>query len=170
MNAAELKAALDSVGQDHELVLAKVDALRQTVRCLVEPEAVNRSRILARLRDLNEYFAGRFAEHLEEEEKSLFPLLEKYRPEFAGLVARLRLEHEEIRRKVEDLGQGLHDAVEQKDGVTPAVLWDLLGCGWDLWELLDRHASAESGAVRQCLARPDGGREAVSIDTRAGDR
>ena len=38
MNATELVAALNTVEQDHRLVLDKVQALKEAVCCLVDPE------------------------------------------------------------------------------------------------------------------------------------
>jgi hypothetical protein len=152
MTAAELKTALDTVEQDHRLVLDKVQALKEAVYRLLEPGAVPR-RFLDRLREINEYFATHFAAHLEEEEATLFPFLERHTPDGPGLVGRLRLEHEEIRRKREDFGNCVDVALQLEDGLPGAVRRDLLTLGWDLWELLDKHAHVETRAVQECVGR-----------------
>ena len=42
------------------------------------------------------------------------------------------------------------------------VLRDLLAYGWELWELLDNHAHAETQAVHQCVAQSLAGAGATS--------
>ncbi len=69
------------------------------------------------------------------------------------LVALLRAEHSEILRKREELGNCLEVAGGLEDRLPRAVVRDLLGYGWELWELLDHHAHAETRAVHRCLAR-----------------
>jgi hemerythrin-like domain-containing protein len=152
MNVESL-AALNTVEQDHQLVLDKMRALKETVSCLLEPGDTGPRRALDRLRDLNEYFATHFAAHLEEEEATLFPFLERCNPAGPELVARLRREHGEIRRKREEFGNCLEVASELEDDLPRQVLRDLLDYGWDLWEFLDHHAHLETQAVHQCIGR-----------------
>jgi Hemerythrin HHE cation binding domain len=152
MKATELMAALNLVEQDHELVLEKVQGLREIVACLVGPAEADVPRILARLREIDGYFTTQMLAHMDEEEATLFPLLEEDKPEGADLAARLRLEHAEIRRRLEAFGDCLHVAGELEDGGLPrAVLRDLLSCGWELWELLDDHARTETRGVQRCI-------------------
>jgi hypothetical protein len=153
MKASELLAALNTVEQDHRLVLHKVQALREAVECLLGPGDTDPRRFLGRLRELDGYFATHFAAHLEEEEATLFPLLERHTPGGAELVGRLRLEHEEIRRKREDFGNCVGVATDLEDGLPKAVRRDLLTLGWELWELLDAHAHVETQAVHGCVGR-----------------
>jgi hypothetical protein len=90
---------------------------------------------------------------LEEEEKTLFPLLERQAPGGPELAARLRREHAEVRRRGEELGNclGVADGLE---GELPSrVLRDLFAYGWDLWELLDDHARTETRAVHRYFAQ-----------------
>jgi hypothetical protein len=152
MNAADLMAALKTVEQDHALVLEKVQGLREIVGYLTEPAAVDLPRMLGRLRKIEGYFATQMLSHMDEEETTLFPLLEQNRPEGADLVARLRQEHAEIRRKLADFSNCLHVAGELEDNGPPrAVLRDLLTDGWELWELLHDQARAETQGVQQSL-------------------
>jgi hemerythrin-like domain-containing protein len=151
MSAAELRAALDTVEQDHQLVLDKMQALKEVVR-LLDPAPPGPRRTLERLRDLHAYFVTQFASHLEQEEVALFPLLERDEGEGPELVARLRREHEEIRRRLKEFGDCLEIALAV-DGPPPAVRRDLLTYGWDFWELLDNHAHVETRAVGRCVAR-----------------
>jgi hypothetical protein len=74
-------------------------------------------------------------------------------PDGPELVACLRREHEELRRKREEFGNCLELAIELEGGLTKTVLRDLLGYGWDLWDLLDKHAHVETRALHQYLAR-----------------
>lgn len=152
MNRAALMTALNTVEQDHRLVLDNVETLKETVSALLEPEGGGQ-RALGKLQELNAYFATQFEAHLEEEETTLFPLLEQQQPDGPGLVARLRREHEEFRSKRKEFENCLGLAVELEEGLTRMVLTDLLTYGLDLWELLDKHAHAESQAVHQCVAR-----------------
>jgi len=153
MNVAEFRVALKTVEQDHRLVLEKVQALKDAVSCLLEPEASDPRPVLDRLRDSDAYFATQFASHMEEEEATLFPILEQHQPDGPELVARLRREHEEIRCKREEFANCLAVAIELENGLTKMVLRDLLAYGWELWELLDSHAHVETQAVHQCLTR-----------------
>jgi len=153
MNANQFLAALNTVEQDHCLVLDKMRALKDAVGCLLDPEGTDPRQVVERLRDLNDYFATQFASHMEEEETTLFPLLEQQEQGGPELVAHLRAEHGEILRKREELGNCLEVAGGMEARLPRAVLRDLLGYGWELWELLDHHAHAETRAVHRCLAR-----------------
>jgi hypothetical protein len=153
MNAAASLAALDTVEEDHRLVLEKMRALRDAIGWLISPGAPGRRRAVERLREVHDYFATHFAAHLLEEERTLFPYLRRNLPDGADLVARLQAEHTEIRRKREEFGNCLDVAAELGDGLPSAVVNDLLVFGWELWDILDHHAHAETYAVQRCLAR-----------------
>lgn len=149
MNVKELTAVLNTVEQDHQLVLQKVQSLKETVN-LLEPDEKKPREALQRLRNLHDYFTTQFAIHLDEEEITLFPLLER-RSGSSELLSRLRAEHEDLRRKCERFGNDLEIAAQLEDHVPKAVVRDVLTDAWDLWELLDRHAHAETHAVQECL-------------------
>jgi hypothetical protein len=153
MNAAEFMAALCLVEEDHQLVLDKVRGLKDALSRLLEPGAEGLSGAVSRLRELYEYFTTRFIAHLEEEEETLFPLLERDGPEGVELTARLRLEHAEIRRKLEELGNCLSVAAELEGGLPRPVLRDLITDGWELWGALDDHAHAETRALQEAIDR-----------------
>jgi hypothetical protein len=123
------------------------------VIALMNPEETVASTVLEQLRASNDYFATEFAAHLEEEERTLFPLLERYAPGGDDLVARLRQEHAEIRRRREELGNCIEVAAELEDSFPKAILRDLLMYSWELWTLLDSHAHGETRAVHDCVAR-----------------
>jgi hemerythrin-like domain-containing protein len=106
---------------------------------------------LVQLREINKYFATELACHLEEEEQTLFPLLEQCKPEARAQVARLRTEHDTIRRACQELDDCLQVAIELEDGLRKAVLRDVFHYGWRLWALLDDHAHLETQAIHQCL-------------------
>jgi hemerythrin-like domain-containing protein len=153
MNATELTAVLNTVEQDHRLLLKKMQALKDAVSCLLEPGQAQLHRLLGRLRDSNDYFATQFEAHMDEEERALFPFLERQQPDGPALVARLRREHAEIRRLREEFGKCLAVALEVEDAPARMVLRDLLAFGWELWRLLDDHAHEEAQAVQQAAAR-----------------
>jgi hypothetical protein len=153
MNAAQFQAAVNTVEQDHQAVLDNVQSLKETVCLLLDPDNKDSARILDRLQEIQAYFATQFEAHMEEEETTLFPLLEQYKPEGTELVARLRRDHDEIRRKRQDLADSLEVARGLEGGTPHMVLLDVLGYGWDLWERLDTHAHAESRALHECLAQ-----------------
>jgi len=135
MNAAAFTAALNTVEQDHQLVLDKVQALKELVSRLLAPEDLDAPRVLKRLRELDAFFATQLANHMDEEETTLFPLLEQYPSEGPALTARLRREHDEIRRQLAAFNNSLGVALDLRDGLPRAVLRDLLVDGWELWEL-----------------------------------
>jgi hemerythrin-like domain-containing protein len=153
MNATDLLPALSTVEQDHRLVLDKMRALKETASYLLDPGAIDPRQVRERLHKLHDFFTTQFTAHIEEEETTLFPLLEQHQPGGPELVARLRREHAEIRRRGEDLGNCLEVADELEDEFPRAVLRDLLAYGWDLWELLDDHARTETRAVHHYLAQ-----------------
>jgi len=153
MSGAELLAALNTVEQDHQIVLNIIQALKDAIACLLRPGDVDPHQVLSRLKDINAYLETRFTAHMLEEETTLFPLLEQFKPEGAELAARLRLEHEEIRRKRENFGACLAVAFDVEESLPRAVLRDILIDGWELWDLLDKHTYLETHAVQECLAR-----------------
>lgn len=153
MNASPSVAALNTVEEDHRLVLEKMRALREAISWLISPGTPGRRRALDRLREVHDYFATHFAAHLLEEETTLFPYLRRNLPDGADLVARLQAEHAEIRRKREEFGDCLDVVAELGDEPPRAVVNDLLCFGWELWDLLDHHAHAETYAIQRCLER-----------------
>jgi hypothetical protein len=153
MNASESLAALGTVEHDHRLVLDKMQALKEAVGFLVEPDGAGLRRGLDRLRALERFFATQFEAHMQEEEATLFPFLERHDPDGPAVVARLRREHADIRRQLEEFGNCLAVAGELEDDLPRPVLRDLLADGWWLWEALDSHAHDETRAVHQCVAR-----------------
>jgi hemerythrin-like domain-containing protein len=153
MDAAELLAALKTVEQDHHLVLERMQALVETVACLTDPANLEAKQVFGRLLELDNYFRTRFATHMGEEELTLFPLLERFSPDGTALVNRLREEHSTVRRKLDAFNRCLEAAIDRQDHPPRAVLRDLLIAGWELWELLDRHAHDETRAIHACMNR-----------------
>jgi hypothetical protein len=153
MNTADLLPALNTVEQDHRLVLDKIRALKETASYLLDPGRIDPRQVLDRLHKLHDFFTTQLTAHLEEEETTLFPLLVQHQPEGPELVARLRREHTEIRRRCEELGNCLGVADELEGEFPRRVLRDLLAYGWDLWGSLDDHARTETRAVHRYLAQ-----------------
>jgi iron-sulfur cluster repair protein YtfE (RIC family) len=152
MSSAELLAALNTVEQDHQLVLDKVEGLKKAVSIYLEPDGLPRQ-VLDQLRDLYNFFSIEFENHLEEEEITLFPLLEKAAPDGATLVERLKKDHEEIRHRLGEFEKSLHIATELADHPQRMVLRDLLDYGWELWDVLHTHAHLETQVVQQCVSQ-----------------
>jgi hypothetical protein len=152
MSAAELTAVLNTVEQDHRLVLAKMHVLKDALSCLLEPGKIDPRPVLARLLESNEFIATRFQAHMEEEERTLLPLLER-QPGGPALVARLRRDHAEIRRLREEFGKCLAVALQIEDEPPKMVLRDVFAFGWELWDALDDHAHAETRAAHQVAGR-----------------
>jgi iron-sulfur cluster repair protein YtfE (RIC family) len=149
MNATECMAALNTVEQDHRLVLDKMRGLKEAVSSLLEP-ATNWHAAVDRLDELHRFFAGTIETHMQKGEISLFPLLEKSGPGGAQAAKHLRNEHTAIRRQLEEFGEFVRVADESDD--EPLKVRDVLALGWKLWGLLDEHARRETQAVQQCLA------------------
>ena len=154
MQIADFVAALNTLEQDHQLLLDRVQALKEMVACLADPEHIDPPRVFGRLQDLDKYFVTQLATHMDEEEKTLFPLLEQFPPEGAALAQRLRQEHDQLRRAVADFDSGVGVALDLQDRPPAVLLRDLLIQASELWELLDRHARAESQGLHECLKRP----------------
>jgi iron-sulfur cluster repair protein YtfE (RIC family) len=152
MKAAELMAALNAVEQDHQILLDKLQALKDAVGRLVDPDG-DMAKVLDQLREIHGYLATQLEAHMDEEETTLFPLLTSQGPGGTELVARLRQEHAEIRRRREEFANCLCVVGDLEDGPPRMVLWDLLEYGWDLWEFLDDHAHLETQAVHQYITR-----------------
>ena len=153
MDVGKLMAALAAVEQDHQLVVEKVQALKEAVTHLIDAEGAQPRRALERFQELDRFFSTRLMDHLQEEERDLFPFLEKELPDGAERVARLRREHDALTLKRKDFGVCLEVAVGLQEGLPRAVLSDLISYGWELWELLDTHAHTETQAIRQCVTR-----------------
>jgi iron-sulfur cluster repair protein YtfE (RIC family) len=144
-------AALNTVEQDHRLVLDRMQALKTTVSWLLDRSMEEARQGLFQLREINKYFSTELACHLEEEEQTLFPLLEQSDPQGKELVARLRREHDTIRQRCQELDDCVQVALELEDGLRRAVVRDVYVFGWRLWEALDDHARLETQAIHRCV-------------------
>jgi hemerythrin-like domain-containing protein len=153
MKAAELMVALEVVEQDHQLVLHKITALKESIESLLDPAGGCWQELLHRLKEINDFLETKFAAHQEQEEKALFPLLELLGPYGTRVVQRLQQEHDAIRGKQKEFAGCLVMAFELQDNFPKAVLRDLVIDAWALWDLLDKHAAAETQAVQQCFTR-----------------
>jgi hemerythrin-like domain-containing protein len=152
MNESKVMAALNTIEQDHRLVLERMQSLKETVSCLMYRQPEDARQILLQLREMNKYFSTEFTCHADEEEQTLFPLLEEYHPEASNVSARLRGGHDAIRRSCEEFDNSLQVALDLEDGLNKIVVRDVFISGWRLWELLDDHAHEETQAIHQCLA------------------
>jgi hemerythrin-like domain-containing protein len=153
MNAIELAAAFSTVEQDHHFVVDKLQALQEVVAALLSPADVDAAQVFGRLRDLDNYFVTQFTIHMDDEEKTLFPLLEQFPPDGTALAERLRREHVALRRKLDDFRNCLDVAVQLQDRPPRVVLRDLLRDTWELWDLVDKHAHAETRGIHECLTQ-----------------
>jgi hemerythrin-like domain-containing protein len=151
MKLIEVAAALTTVEQDHQLVVDKLQALHEVVAALMSPAEIDVPRVFGRLRELDNYFVTQFTTHMDEEEKTLFPLLEQLTPDGPTLVERLRQEHTTLRRKLDDFSNCLAVAGELEDRPPRVVLRDLLTYSWEVWDLLDKHAHAETQGIHECI-------------------
>jgi hemerythrin-like domain-containing protein len=152
MRLDEFLAALKVVEDDHQFVLEKVQALRKAVSCLMDSGEHEPHQVVAMLQKLNDFLGTRFAAHLEEEERTLFPFLEQSLPEGSALVARLMLDHTVLLRKRQEFANCLEIAAAVVNGgLTRAVVLDLFAFGLELCELLDAHAHNETQAIRQSM-------------------
>jgi hemerythrin-like domain-containing protein len=151
MDIAEYVAAIDTLEQDHELVLDRMQTLKEILGCLMQPSGINAPQVFGRLRELSDFFSTQLTIHMDEEEKTLFPLLEKCSPEQSPVVKQLREEHEMFRRKMAEFESSLAVAQDLQDRPPAVVLRDLLIDASELWELLDKHAHTETKAVHACL-------------------
>jgi hemerythrin-like domain-containing protein len=151
MDVTGVLAALNTVEEDHRLVLERMQALQDSVDWLMHRTPEDARQALLQLREINKYFATEFTCHLEEEEQTLFSLLEQCNPEGREQVALLRMEHDTIRRGCQELQDCLQVAIELEDGLRNSVLRDVVFYGWRLWERLDDHAHLETQMIHQCL-------------------
>lgn len=151
-NLDHLFAALRIVEQDHQLVVEKAQALRSALAYLRETGDRQAPQVIGNLRRLNEFFESHLAAHMEDEERTLYPLLENSMVEGSALVDQLTAEHTAIVTKYREFADCLQIAAEVgEDGLAHSVVLDLLAFGLDLWEALDAHARTETQAIRQCL-------------------
>src|SRR5579875_2737341 len=147
MNATKVRAALDTIEQDHRLVLERMQALKETVNSLMYQKTNDIRQSLFKLREIDNYFGTEFICHSDEEEQTLLPLLEQNIPDGKTLVTRLRVEHDTIRRRCEEFDNSLQVALDLEDGINKTVVRDVFIYGWRLWELLDDHARVETQAI-----------------------
>jgi hemerythrin-like domain-containing protein len=151
LDLTKVMAALNTIEQDHRLVLDRMQALKETVSCLIYRNSEDIRQLLFKLRDINKYFSTEFICHSDEEEETLFLLLEQANPQGTELAACLRAEHDAIRRRCEEFDNSLQVALDLEDGINKTVLRDVFIYGWRLWELLDDHARVETQAIHQCV-------------------
>jgi len=111
----EITAVLNTVEQDHVLVLENIRALKEAVTALMRPPTkIDVRAVLEQLCDSQCYFNGRFESHMEEEERTLFPFLARQKPCGPRVVAQLRQEHGEIRHLREKFGNSLDLALKMR--------------------------------------------------------
>jgi hypothetical protein len=151
MEITQLMSAMNWIEDDHQLVVDKLRALQQALGCLREPGS-DAARFLRRLQTFNQAIAARFSAHVAQQEVHVLPYLQNNLPDEPGLVATLREEHEKIKSKLGEWDSCLKVAL-QLESVPHAVLLDILAYGWEVWELLDRHAHRETTALGRCFGR-----------------
>jgi iron-sulfur cluster repair protein YtfE (RIC family) len=156
MNVAEFVAVLNTLEQDHQLVLDRVQVLKEMVVWLTAPDELDVKHVFGRLRELDNYFVTQLATHMDEEEKTLFPLLEQFPPDGPALADRLRQDHTDLRRKIDAFNSCLSVALDLEDRPPHVVLRDLLTDAWELWEVLDKHAHQETRGIHACLETATG--------------
>jgi hemerythrin-like domain-containing protein len=152
MEISQLMSAMNMVETDHQLVVEKLQLLKDALGCLMDSER-NATSLVKRIYELSKVIASRFSTHVAQQEIRLLPFLVQNLPEEPGLVATLRNEHERIERKSAELSNCLKVALELEEKLPHAVLWDVMTYGWELWELLDGHAHRETAAIRRCFAK-----------------
>jgi hypothetical protein len=153
MDVVAFAAALGTVEQDHQLVLDRVQALKELVAALMAPADIDAPQLFARLRELDNFFVTQLLTHMDEEEKTLFALLEQSPPEGPALAERLRQEHATLRHKLDEFTSCLDVARQLQERPPRAVLRDLVAYGWELWVLLDKHAHDETRGIQEYLTR-----------------
>ncbi len=151
MEIDQLIAVMGAVEQDHRLVLKKVKALKEALGCLsgIEKEPTP---VLEKLQELKRFLENRFGRPTKKEEV-LFSFLKQNLAEKPDVVESLRHEYGEINRKREEFGDCLDLAQGLGNGLTRAVLLDVLAFGFELWDLLDLHVYHETKAVQECFSR-----------------
>jgi hypothetical protein len=152
MEISQLMSAMNMVETDHQLVVEKLQLLKDALGCLMDSDR-NPASVVKRIDELSKVIASRFSAHVAQQEIRLFPFLLQNLPEEPDLVAALRKEHEGIEQKSAELSNCLKLALELEEKLPHAVLWDVMTYGWDLWELLDGHAHRETAAIRRCFAK-----------------
>lgn len=151
MEISKLMAVMNTVEEDHRQVLDTLKELRESLETLSGTDSP--CTVLKRLHEVNAGFAARFARHASDEERTLFPFLAENLPEETELVNELEREHQEIITKFGEFQNCLDVGDELEDKVPHAILLDVLAFGWELLDLMDRHAHHETSAVQRCFSK-----------------
>ncbi len=100
------------------------------------------------------FFTSELAEHVELEDKVLFPFLEMYLPKLGTLISLLRSEHEDFRRSVQQFELALLDlTTERRDARQPGVLEQVRDAGLYLVYLLRNHVHVEQEGIYKVVER-----------------
>ena len=100
------------------------------------------------------FFRTELAEHVELEDKVLFPFLETHLPKLETLISLLRSEHEDFRRSCQDFELALMELVsERRDATQPGILERIRETGIYLVYLLRNHVHVEQEGIYKVAER-----------------
>lgn len=159
MADSDLDQAIRLVDEDHDLLDgqgAALDAALEELR-----EGFDADRAVETLEALRRFFVTDLLPHLEEEERELFPLIERELPGGAHHVGRLRGEHQTLRDYIERFRSELTLAGFVNEESEEASLWKVVALGRQLRQRLQSHSRTEDrvlSRLRECLAAEPVGR------------
>lgn len=100
------------------------------------------------------FFSTELAEHVELEERVLFPFLETHLPKLETLISLLRSEHVDFRKSVQNFELALLELANERRGSSqPRILGEIRERGIYLVYLLRNHVHVEQEGIYRVVER-----------------
>ena len=135
-----MKNPTELLKEEHQAVLAKLDALEGAINDLE-----HREKISASLKELTSFFDTEFWLHFDKEEQALFPEFDGFMPRGVGPLAVMLEEHEVLRRTNELMQEAVARYLDDDDSA--ATLQTIRQHGMHFIEFLRGHISKEDGIL-----------------------
>jgi hemerythrin-like domain-containing protein len=150
MDPLRVNEILETVREDHELVVEQLGVLEELESTLGGDGGPHLDRTLESLRAASRFFQTKLLPHLQEEEQGLFRLFRDCLPKGSTLVYELEAEHAQMRELCERLHEEVALLRHVKNRRAP-VFSDLRDLCARIARLLEQHAERENTLVEHFL-------------------
>lgn len=148
------KPIAELLEDDHETTLKKTDELQEILTNLRYEGRASFGRNLKETGKVLDFFKLELVEHVNLEEKVLFPFLRRHFPKLESAVGMMEAEHGSFRKSLRGFEQNLHKLSRHRtDGQRTRVVESLRETGTYLIYLLRHHLEVESRTLYRVLDR-----------------
>lgn len=141
-----------SLEKKYEEALKETDRLQDVLTRLTYEGKFRLGRNLNEARRLLQFFSGELVNHMQIEEKVLFPFLKTHVPRLESVICLLRSEHEDFRRSFGDFKTLLGKLSSKCNGTNRAkLIGKIKETGTYLIYLLKNHSQLENKSIYQAI-------------------